>query len=443
MIKFSARGEEFSIPKKLLEKYPDSMLYALIENANNIPTDKVNNCIYLDINSFTIDSIIDYYNLGSVRVSNIFTAMDLKYLGLNIEHAYCILPCMSRPIIYSKEIVNEIQLPTCMSKYYKIHTSNNKIIIIDISLYNIKNLNILNSMFYIDEKNDTPMFLNVHVSATDVIMNVILTILRDGLNWYYEYLTNDKKCYYKMIMDNYKYILDETEFDMSKYSNKPLYDEYVCSDHDFQSYSYYTITNCEKCQMNYKDQVYQNIKEIICEEYGYNNCDYTFPSLQFDLNKDLENSIRAIRTIIDGMYTNIEKWLNDNSNDKIDSINMKTKILNYLRLYKVCDEYTETQLKNRLDRVNLLNIRDDISYYYNDDALFFSEKENKNGQIVLVRDSDKILLYNNLIKYYDKFKIFAEKLNIKKEKNGYHTIEISQDSNIQLTNLMIEYLDGL
>ena len=54
IIKFSARGTDFSIPKKLLENFPESMLCIISNTNENIPINKINECIYVDINTFSI-----------------------------------------------------------------------------------------------------------------------------------------------------------------------------------------------------------------------------------------------------------------------------------------------------------------------------------------------------------------------------------------------------
>ena len=452
MIKFSARGEQFSIPNKLLEKYPESMLY-ILSNNSDFPIDRLDECIYVDVNPFTIDSIMDYYNLGKVQPSNIYIAMDMKYLGLDIEHAFNISPCMNRPVIYN-ETVHDVESSVHSSRFYRIYTTNNKIITMDTSLYNAKNLNILGSMIYADEKNDMSSSIkNVYVSVNDTIMNIILTILRDGLNWYYEYLADNKKYFYKLL-ENYTSLLDKTKFDMSKYCDEPCH--YECLFHDYSSCDRGIIESCENCQKNRKKSIYKNIKNIICntdddtdDDIETSNNDYAFSTLQFDLNRDIEKSIQAINTIINNVYTNTEKWLNDSSNGAMCTTNMNNKILDYLRLYNICDKYSEDQLKNRLDRAALLNIRDNINYYCNDDIPFFSEEDiNNNGYISLNHSNKKFFLFDNLLKHCDRFKMFAKTLNID---TGYYTIicnsyvikDINNDANIELTKLMSMYLYGL
>lgn len=443
MIKFSARGKEFRISKKSLEKYPESMLCILSDPSNNVPIDEINGSIYIDINPFSVNSIIDYYNLDKsvVEISNIYTVMDMKYLGMNVEYIHDVSPFMAHPIIYSKDVVYDAQKPTCIARYYKIHTANDKMIIIDTLLYNAKYLNILDSMIHFDEINnsESPMIIDVYVGVTDTIMNIMLTIMRDGLNWYYEYLTVGYR-----LFDNYKELLGKIKFDMTNYCKEKDYCDEHYDDWNHCRISDEELDNCEECRKSTRKYV----DEILEKNYSDRNL-----LLQLRINKDIENVVQSMNMIIDGICMKIEKLSDGDMDIGTHELDMKKIIIDYLRIYGICDEYSENQLKNRLDRIKLLGINNNFyELYSNVDIVFFGKDDRLRYND---RDKDTYSLFEKLIKYCDKFKIFTQTVDVRyrndrivKEneftyESAYVAKKIDSSTNTILTNLMREYWNGL
>lgn len=206
LITFSARGTKIFIPKALLKKYPDTLLCNIC-NYDNIPTDKINNEIFIDINPANISTVVKLYHnseIEEIDINSISLYMDLKYLGFMVEY-HKILPYMNDPVNYSTEVetleINNLE-------YVNIHTIENDIIIVDINTINnwidckFKSIIVGKYTDYIiDQKND---YLDIWIGLNTFKTHYILSILRDGLNWYYyDYpLTYNKNV--NNIVNNYK-----------------------------------------------------------------------------------------------------------------------------------------------------------------------------------------------------------------------------------------------
>lgn len=333
MIKFSARGTEFTLSHKLLQKYPDSMLCMLADNPNNFSIDKINDHIFVDINPANIDSIIDYYNFGNCdTISNFFAMMDMQYLGLIIENSkYNISPCMTHSLVNEKKSV-------CYNKYngfYDIHSANNKVITIHMSSCGNDSLyKFIDSILHMENKNGDTYFC---VNAYDNMVHIILSIIRDGLSMYYEYLTdfNDSP----NILDC-KAILDETQFDFGNYFNVSNFKCYGHSCGGNRS----DWRKCSDCMSEYEGKLEGKITDFFCSSEPYDDT-YEHNQTKLDMAKDIVKSLDGINKSINLLGNVIEHSIKNQTN----SI-QKDRIIKYLKLYNLCDDSVEIQLKNRLER---------------------------------------------------------------------------------------------
>lgn len=209
MVLFSARGKEFDIPKYLLRKHPNSLMYLLSNNVN-IPIFKINNAIYLNIDPLHQKSICDMYNTGKhfCKNTDAFLVHDLKYLGFDVN--YRIIPTLSHPIIAPKERKNDIaeceenreengedgkfvQTEGRLSiKYSRVHCFDGEIVVVDLSDGNLAGTHIGNIIYgnacesLISENGD---YIDVSICMDSMLFNNILSVLRDGYELYHEYIT--------------------------------------------------------------------------------------------------------------------------------------------------------------------------------------------------------------------------------------------------------------
>lgn len=213
IVKFCARGTNFVLPNILLNKYPETML-SMLSNNMDIPIDKIDGSIYVDISPYSINYVIDYYNLDKCEVKDFYTLMDFKYLGLE-NYTY------SLPFSYAMSNINNCEIASygigstvdiSKYKYCRIHTADCKIIVISVMLYGTNNLNALSSMLHIftqDDVDRTDLYTDARIGVSERITNILLSIIRDGVMSYYGYLTynylqnnNSVFCEYKINSDS-------------------------------------------------------------------------------------------------------------------------------------------------------------------------------------------------------------------------------------------------
>ena len=362
IIKFSARGTEFSIPKKMLENYPESMLYIISNTCDQMPVDKIDECIYIDVNTFSIDTIIDYYSLRGIMSNyDMYTCMDLKYLGINVNtmNALHIVPdCMMVPIIYNEEndANNILSKYITRYKYCRLHTSNNRIIIIDISSYSNRNIKIFESIIYTDPHEDTneTLFFDAWIGLNDRIVNIIMSILRDGLNMYYKYLEtsiprSDETMIYNFIKDM-EYVL----ITKSDHNDEDDISDSDCGCGCWQNsrrvsgggweYDKEYNPGCPNCRENYRDRSRIYIHKKICSGEKVN------------FNTKIKYCINKMSVSMDELYDKTEQLCNNMAHRikllehmtyiKFDPEENK-KVIHYLKINNICDDYVENQLQNR------------------------------------------------------------------------------------------------
>lgn len=186
VIKFNSRGTIFSLPKSKLEKYPHTLLNLLTNNIG-IPVDKINEAIYIDVSPLCIKHIINYYNIGKYNTDDYFVLMDLRYLNLHDEPNK--LPFNYALHDYKNEPSNVILNELSKYKYCRIHTADNKIIFVSLGSYDDILIEKLDKMFYVKNQ-DFIDCVDGYVCISEKIMNIILSIMRDGINSYYKYLAD-------------------------------------------------------------------------------------------------------------------------------------------------------------------------------------------------------------------------------------------------------------
>lgn len=190
-VKFCARGTMFCLSKTKLEEYPDVLLNLLSKNTG-IPVDKINGAIYIDISPSCVKHIIDYYNLGKYDTDDYFILMDLKYI--NMYKGSDVLPSGYTVANQKIEPQNTNIYPYNKLKEYKycnLHTADGRIILMSPELYSNETIHKLN--IALDEKNvSNGDYAEGYVCVTEKIMHKILSIVRDGVNSYYNYLMDDR-----------------------------------------------------------------------------------------------------------------------------------------------------------------------------------------------------------------------------------------------------------
>lgn len=285
MMTFNARGTKFSIPKSLLKRHPDTLLNSVCLY-NNIPMDKINDGIFVDIDPSNISMIIDLYHhcdLSELKFRSIFQYMDIKFLGFDVEYDK-IFPHMSEPLIYNDpEITQSIDEKIV---YINIHTSDNNVITIhkyitdgwiECHLKSIILGQIDDYMIGHNENGGIDVWIGLNTFRT----HCILSILRDGLNYYYY----DYPLKYVENMCNIS-----CEFDMDRITENIKIEDAYCGMFEYYRGDDYIC-------------IYDN---YYIEDGSYYNLDYRYQKLNYNCEKGKE--IPRIVAIVDNnlKLSNIE-----------------------------------------------------------------------------------------------------------------------------------------
>ncbi len=420
IIKFSARGTEFQIPKILLKNKPKSLLFIMSDADFNVPIDKINNCIYIDVNPLHINFIVEYYVMNvfpDTINQNIYLYMDFKYLGLlNDSHILpsCV-PCyMTYPIINKTNLCN-IDIK---QKYCRIHTIDNHIIISDLSIYATHNLwnDLLSIMFgqineFIINKSDE--YIDVWIGFSKKIINILLSIMRDGLNWYYCSLNENEYSPKKNININNKQV-----------PNKVYYN----SENDIRSNIDTGFLRC-KCCWSYDGK---------CSECN-NNEKYLESLLQ---TNHIDQSVDNQRKYTETSLNNIEKDVYNFENNK--------NIMKYLKFYNICDNNIQKQFFNRKSRYEKLG--DSVYSEFilkNEKFSMFTDDELELKECHLLMGSKRYDFFWNLWKECEKIKFIVKRCyptNLRKHHGGDMVIlfkNIDIQLNNELSNYIMNYVCGL
>lgn len=207
MVNFNVRGTQFNIPVNILQKKPDSLLYMLY--ATKLSVDKIDCSIYIDINPEHFCDVINYYNLDMYpdMQNNPYLYMDLNYLGLICDthkNVSCIPFYMKQPLknCYNQQIIKQ-------QKKCNIHTIDNEVIVVDLMSYNTtiycnKDCNEFTKIIFgMKQENIISIseeYIDVWIGVDKKIINNILSIIRDGIYWYYEFLVRHESHYNKIVI---------------------------------------------------------------------------------------------------------------------------------------------------------------------------------------------------------------------------------------------------
>lgn len=192
--KFNIRGTIIEIPLLLLKRKPESLLYMLSNPSFDAPIDKINDAIYVDIDPNNIEIIVDCYNNIYLQNDdmNIFQYMDLKYLNLIDNTTFFDTSMMNTND--QNSVISDI---TCDYKYCIIRTFDRKTILLDLTMYKGRNDNIMKSILfgkneeYVINIDQEKKSVCVWIGMTEIYINKIISIIRDGIEWYYPYLTSN------------------------------------------------------------------------------------------------------------------------------------------------------------------------------------------------------------------------------------------------------------
>lgn len=387
LIYFNARGTIFSIPASLLNKYPKSLLYKFCNCESN---DIINGGIYVDVNPSCIEYIIDYYNSINycLDVIDVFLKIDMNYLGISLENIN-IPYIMTLPIFKNKNIsIDE----TVKHKYCNVHTTDNKIIIVNMSLFN-NDTNylklILSGHFedYVIYKNETQ--LDVWIGVSEKYMNKLLSIIRDGINWYYLYLTNSN-IFFNNIEQLYNNNANIINLDFKKiYAIDNLTTEYDVR-------NYYQQNDDNLSDRSDENSVVRLIDNLMLDLYSY------FTIIKKNINNILNHVNKSFKKIekwiirTNNFLQNLEKQ-NNNADDNY-------KLYLYLKHFGILNDNIEKQLKLRLARSNIIGNKE-VEFFFNNDKHIFSQKqvELKSFSINYMYDNhEQINLLNDMYVYISK-----------------------------------------
>ncbi len=454
LVNFSARGTKFQIPRQILENKPESLLYVL-SNDIDIPIDKIDECIYVDVNPIHIKSIIDYYVMDILPniKKDIFLYMDLKYLSLIDDFKKDVPEItlnMKFPIIY-----DTIRNHSIVQKWCRIHTIDNNIIIVDLSTFNQNGWNKLSSIIFgFDEKyliHESEEYLDVWIGIEKEFVNIILSIVRDGLNWYYEFLDTDEEYIYQQLIDKYTNVYDENYINKETYDNNENMDRYRCGQSDCDGYyddryDYY----CNNCRENYENNKKEN------ENIFYETLDDDGSNKQTVLNNSVVNSINNISNITNLIYNQTEKWLNSIEED-VKSLDRFTRnkynleynqnIKTYLTYYDILTTKINVQLQERMYRYNGWNNNMCNIVSNNNNFYAFTGQELEKGECVIEKNTDRMKNLYEICKYCVKFKEILQKCVTSNKSLDYRYTTEFKNLNVQLNNDLFScfrnYINGL
>lgn len=420
MIKYSARGTEFTISKKLLQKYPDSLMSILENNSNNIHKDKLNDCLFIDVNPNSIKYIVEYYNFGTYSNSgNLFITMDLNYLGFNVDSKTS--QCVMDPIIYDEQINNEKQ--ECITTWnniggiINIRTTNNKII----TIYKNHNEHFKKFIDMITI-NITDVIINCHIDAPDNITHMILSVIRDGYNIYYEYLSSALD--HNVFLNKYINVLEDEEYNIKNYCD--AISDYECETHYYGHFDSDEKKKCHRCTDTYEEKLDQAMKEVYSKK------------IQLKINKDIQKTINKIKDASHILGDYVCNAIEENVQYVPKDI-----LLKYLKMYDITNEFVDEQLRNRIFRNNLFknNINHIHNRLYGEEKSFLGTNGDAGRGIYFLEDNVYNILYTNCEKFRGLMR------NMKPTRycgtRVYHIVGMTEEKNEELTKYMYNYFIGL
>ena len=201
IVKFSARGTTFNIPLVTIHKKPKSLMYILCTTP--LPTDKIDHEIMIDVDPKHMCHIIDYYNLDVYpdMQNNPYLYMDFNYLGL-IDNEHKNISCIPFYMKYPLTKSHNDSQGLCQQlieykKNCRIHTIDNKIVVVNLASYNTTiycgndHSEFTQIIFGMKEEhiiNISEEYIAVWIGLSRKMVNNILSVIRDGICLYYEFL---------------------------------------------------------------------------------------------------------------------------------------------------------------------------------------------------------------------------------------------------------------
>lgn len=229
MLSFSARGKIFNVPYKyILENINENVLLRIMALMPENMNEKIDNCIFIDINPVYLNDILNFVYKKSKLLS------DLDYENDILCRELCYLSVLDE---YEPDWVNFTFHKNdlkCDNKNSLNHENDNKIITITTS--DNKTIKLLSSSVdlwkeslfkdiiygrnekYIISKIDDN--INVWIDINYKICNIIISIMRDGINVYHKLL--DKNAIIKKNIIHYG-ICEQFDLDVLANRIKRMY----------------------------------------------------------------------------------------------------------------------------------------------------------------------------------------------------------------------------
>lgn len=460
LVDFSARGTKFQIPKKILERRPESLL-SVLGRDTDIPIDKIDDCIYIDINPIHISYIVDYYIMDILpnMENDIYLYMDLKYIGL-IDDSQINIPKISfnmkYPIIYDR-----LENYTVNQKWCRIHTLDSCIVIIDLSTFNQNGWNKLSSIIFGFEEEfligKSDKYIDVWIGLNKKFINIIISIIRDGLNWYFEALmplSQEKYCEFleepnihplNQIVTEQKNIYNAININNKKYDPDIHYnnmDIFAC-----RNYVNYGCKNynrqCSSCVQNHNNFIERD-NNIFND---YNSLDKNGSmNNQKVFNNDVMDGINILGKNIGNIYLNI---LSLNKINKYD-LEHNQNIMTYLNYYGIYTDPVDKQLLLRLNRSETLEngiiISDIITN--NGNITIFTDLELEFKKCIIERFTPRLRTFREMCDCCENFKKILMKYSSPsvrdmKSHETYVFENIDTQLNSDLSDCVKDYIYGL
>ena len=256
---------------------------------------------------------------------------------------------------------NIVEIPISKYKYCVVHTADCKVVTINTLSYSAHNLIIINSMAHIFESSEFNTRVHIWMGTTERILNIILSIMRDGIASHYEYLTGNHSHKHCLVHNKHQIVSDVVSFDrididedqighMDRNGHRCM-DYYGCGCTKHPRDTYYCCKgesngkynpSCEKCKRIFYEKTRQYRTENALLSYKYEGG----PPLE---KNDMPAQIRFNNTVVENfdnlartIDTNFEKesknidilsQIVSELQDKTANITENIKVLEYLKLY--------------------------------------------------------------------------------------------------------------
>ena len=159
--------------------------------------------------------------------------------------------------------------------------------------------------FDIHEYVSGELFINVWIGLGDRMTNIIISILRDGLDMYYKYLTSNLSHVYEFINNDYR-DTNRIHIDVDEYDDEISDTNCECNRYDFYNPNY------GYCQHNYKNKCIIEVPTKLFRIEKNDHIDYhSLMTWQAKLNTEIKDCINITSTNVDKIHNKTEHWYND------------------------------------------------------------------------------------------------------------------------------------